>query len=93
MLKKYEVLLIADEVVCAFGRLGAWFGCDLYGIKPDLVSLAKALSSAYLPIGAILISEEIANEVTEGRGKGRGGEGREGGGREGGVGWRCGMGG
>ncbi|XP_041995211.1 gamma aminobutyrate transaminase 3, chloroplastic isoform X2 [Salvia splendens] len=56
VLKKYDILLIADEVICAFGRLGTMFGCDKYGIKPDLVSIAKALSSAYLPIGAILVS-------------------------------------
>eukprot|EP00271_Cylindrocystis_brebissonii_P008734 TRINITY_DN23217_c0_g1_i1.p1 TRINITY_DN23217_c0_g1~~TRINITY_DN23217_c0_g1_i1.p1 ORF type:complete len:480 (+),score=116.24 TRINITY_DN23217_c0_g1_i1:189-1628(+) len=63
VLKKHDVLLIADEVVCGFGRLGYWFGSDKYGIKPDLVTLAKALSSAYMPIGALMISEEIANKV------------------------------
>lgn len=62
VVKKYDILFIADEVICAFGRLGTWFGCDKYGIKPDLVSLAKALSSAYMPIGAILISPEV-NDV------------------------------
>eukprot|EP00897_Mesotaenium_endlicherianum_P009213 jgi/Mesen1/831/ME000111S10973 len=62
VLKRHDVLLIADEVVCAFGRLGAWFGSDYYGIKPDLVSIAKALSSAYAPIGAILISRRVAEE-------------------------------
>lgn len=63
VLKKHDVLLIADEVVCGFGRLGAWFGSDCYGIKPDLVTLAKALSSAYLPVAAIMISQTIADEV------------------------------
>lgn len=41
VVKKYDILFIADEVICAFGRLGTMFGCDKYGIKPDLVSLAK----------------------------------------------------
>ncbi|KAI6673394.1 hypothetical protein NL676_001300 [Syzygium grande] len=52
VVKKYDILFIADEVICGFGRLGTTFGCDKYNIKPDLVSVAKALSSAYLPIGA-----------------------------------------
>lgn len=63
ILKKYDILLIADEVICAFGRLGTMFGCDKYGIKPDLVSMAKALSSAYMPIGAVLVSPEISDVI------------------------------
>ncbi|CAM8940781.1 unnamed protein product [Rhodiola kirilowii] len=63
ILKKYDILLIADEVICAFGRLGTMFGCDKYGIKPDLVSMAKALSSAYQPIGAVLVSPEISDVI------------------------------
>nr|AFK39370.1 unknown [Lotus japonicus] len=63
VLKKYDILLIADEVICAFGRLGTMFGCDKYNIKPDLVSLAKALSSAYLPIGAVLVSPEVSEVI------------------------------
>lgn len=63
ILRKHDILLIADEVVCGFGRLGSWFGSDRYGIKPDLVTLAKALSSAYMPIGAVMISERIAKEI------------------------------
>ncbi|KAK4492844.1 hypothetical protein RD792_000169 [Penstemon davidsonii] len=62
VIKKYDILLIADEVICAFGRLGTMFGSDKYGIKPDLVSLAKALSSGYVPIGAVLVSPEV-NDV------------------------------
>ncbi|CAI0440045.1 unnamed protein product [Linum tenue] len=62
VVKKYDILFIADEVICAFGRLGTMFGCDKYNIKPDLVTLAKALSSAYMPIGAVLVSPQI-NEV------------------------------
>ncbi|KAL8478148.1 hypothetical protein ACS0TY_030150 [Phlomoides rotata] len=63
VVKKYDILFIADEVICAFGRLGTMFGCDKYGIKPDLVSLAKALSSAYMPIGAVLVSPEIYDVI------------------------------
>ncbi|XP_045825362.1 gamma aminobutyrate transaminase 3, chloroplastic-like [Trifolium pratense] len=63
VVKKYDILFIADEVICAFGRLGAMFGCDKYNIKPDLVSLAKALSSAYMPIGAVLVSPEISEVI------------------------------
>ncbi|XP_073286257.1 gamma aminobutyrate transaminase 1, mitochondrial isoform X1 [Primulina huaijiensis] len=63
VVKKYDILFIADEVICAFGRLGTMFGSDKYGIKPDLVTLAKALSSAYVPIGAILMSPEIYDVI------------------------------
>ncbi|CAL5212459.1 unnamed protein product [Lathyrus oleraceus] len=63
VVKKYDILFIADEVICAFGRLGTMFGCDKYNIKPDLVSLAKALSSAYMPIGAVLVSPEITEVI------------------------------
>lgn len=63
VVKKYDILFIADEVICGFGRLGTMFGCDKYGIKPDLVSVAKALSSAYMPIGAVLVSPEIYDVI------------------------------
>ncbi|KAH1081780.1 hypothetical protein J1N35_021541 [Gossypium stocksii] len=63
VVKKYDILFIADEVICAFGRLGTMFGCDKYNIKPDLVSLAKALSSAYMPIGAVMVSPEISEVI------------------------------
>ncbi|XP_015880911.1 gamma aminobutyrate transaminase 3, chloroplastic-like [Ziziphus jujuba] len=63
ILKKYDILFIADEVICAFGRLGTMYGCDKYNIKPDLVSMAKALSSGYLPIGAVLVSPEITEVI------------------------------
>lgn len=59
VLKKYDILLVADEVICGFGRTGNWWGCDTYGIKPDIITSAKALSSAYIPISAVLVNEEI----------------------------------
>ncbi|CAK9256556.1 unnamed protein product [Sphagnum jensenii] len=63
ILKKYDILLIADEVICGFGRLGTMFGCEKYNIKPDLVTIAKALSSGYEPIAAVLIGQHIVDAV------------------------------
>ncbi|HEX6011952.1 MAG TPA: aminotransferase [Geminicoccaceae bacterium] len=57
ILKRHDVLFVADEVICGFGRTGSWWGCDTYGIRPDLVTCAKQLSSAYLPIAALLMSD------------------------------------
>ena len=57
--RKYGVLLVSDEVICGFGRLGEWFGFQHYGIRPDVVSMAKGLSSGYLPISATGVSREI----------------------------------
>jgi len=59
VLKKYDVLMIADEVICGFGRTGNMWGSQTFGIKPDILTCAKALSSAYLPISAVMITEEI----------------------------------
>lgn len=61
--RKYGILLICDEVICGFGRLGAWFGFQHYGIKPDLISMAKGLSSGYLPISAVGVSAEIVETL------------------------------
>ena len=59
VLRKYDVLLIADEVICAFGRTGEMWGSTTYGLDPDMITCAKALSSGYLPIGAVMLSEAI----------------------------------
>jgi 4-aminobutyrate--pyruvate transaminase len=59
VLKKYDVLLIADEVITGFGRTGNLFGCETFGIKPDIMTLAKQLSSAYMPISAVLVTDKI----------------------------------
>ena len=59
VLKRYDVLMLADEVICGFGRTGNMFGCETFDIKPDAVTVAKSLSSAYLPISAVLISDNI----------------------------------
>jgi putrescine aminotransferase len=65
--RKYGVLLACDEVICGFGRLGAWFGFQHYGVKPDLVSMAKGLSSGYLPVSAVGVADHIV-EVLRGVG-------------------------
>jgi adenosylmethionine-8-amino-7-oxononanoate aminotransferase len=56
---RYEILLCADEVICAFGRLGAWFGSERYDIRPDLITSAKGLSSAHAAIGAVIATEKV----------------------------------
>ncbi|XVF31756.1 hypothetical protein REPUB_Repub17cG0019600 [Reevesia pubescens] len=63
VVKKYDILFIADEVICAFGRLGTMFGCDKYNIKHNLLSVAKALSSAYMPIGAVMVNPEVSDVI------------------------------
>ena len=65
VLKKYDVLFVADEVICGFGRTGNMFGTETFGLKPDIMTMAKALSSAYLPISAVLISEPIFQAISE----------------------------
>jgi len=65
VLRKYEVLFIDDEVICGFGRTGQPFGAQTYGITPDTMSLAKAVSSAYLPISAVLIPEFMYQPIFE----------------------------
>lgn len=59
VLRQYDILLIADEVVCGFGRTGADFGSMLYGIEPDLVTVAKGLTSGYAPLSAAIIGEKV----------------------------------
>jgi 4-aminobutyrate--pyruvate transaminase len=65
VLKKYDVMLIVDEVICAFGRTGNMWGSITYDIKPDMITCAKALSSGYLPIGAVMVSEEIYHSLVQ----------------------------
>ncbi|WP_429924814.1 aspartate aminotransferase family protein [Agrobacterium vitis] len=63
----YDVLLVSDEVICGFGRLGSWFGYQHFDFEPDLAPIAKGLSSGYLPVGGVLVSDRVAevliNEV------------------------------
>ena len=63
---RYGILLCADEVICAFGRLGHWFGSDRYDIRPDIVTCAKGLSSAYASIGAVVARDAVMEPFLEG---------------------------
>ena len=69
VLRKYEVLLVADEVICGFCRTGEMFGSTTYGLRPDILTCAKALSSGYVPISAVLISEQVHAAVAANSGK------------------------
>lgn len=69
VLKKYDVLLVADEVVTGFGRLGTMFGSDHYGMKPDLITIAKGLTSAYAPLSGTIVAEEMWNVLVQGSDK------------------------
>ena len=62
---QYGILLVADEVICGFGRTGHWFGSDLYGIRPDLMTIAKGLSSGYLPIGGVMVGDRVADVLID----------------------------
>ena len=59
ILGDHDVLLIADEVICGFGRLGTWFGIERYGVEPDLITCAKGISSGYIPLGATIVSRSV----------------------------------
>lgn len=69
VLRKYDVLMIADEVICGFGRTGQMFGCTTFGIQPDILTCAKALSSAYMPISAVLVNEKLHSAIAAHSGK------------------------
>ncbi len=65
VLAKYDVLMIADEVICGFHRTGQLFGCNTYNIKPDIMVVAKQLSSAYLPISAVIMNEKVYGPIRD----------------------------
>ncbi len=69
ILKKYDILFIADEVICGFGRTGNMWGSETYDLQPDMISCAKALSAAYQPISALMISEKIYQSMLDQSGK------------------------
>ncbi len=69
VLTKYDILLIADEVVTAFGRLGSMFGSDHYGMKPDIITIAKGLTSAYAPLSGSIVSDKVWKVLEEGTDK------------------------
>ena len=63
---EYDILLISDEVICAWGRLGEWFGAQRYDYQPDIITTAKGLTSAYAPMGAVIVSDRIAEPFMKG---------------------------
>ncbi|GGB53533.1 aspartate aminotransferase family protein [Roseibium aquae] len=65
VLRKYDILFVADEVICGFGRTGEMFGTTKYGLQPDMITLSKALSSSYLPISALLINDKVYQPIAD----------------------------
>jgi putrescine aminotransferase len=65
IIDKYGILFVSDEVICGFGRTGQWFGCEHYGTRPDLMTMAKALSSGYLPIGGLMVGDRVAQVLID----------------------------
>ncbi|MFB2582917.1 aspartate aminotransferase family protein [Herbiconiux sp. P15] len=64
---QYDVLLVSDEVICAFGRIGNYFACDTYGFAPDMITCAKAMTSGYSPIGATIVNERVYEPFKHGQ--------------------------
>jgi adenosylmethionine-8-amino-7-oxononanoate aminotransferase len=62
---RHEVLLIVDEVITGFGRTGTWFSCDHEGVSPDLITFAKGISSGYVPLGGVIVSDELWDELRD----------------------------
>jgi putrescine aminotransferase len=62
---RYGILLVSDEVICGFGRTGRWFGCEYFGTRPDLMTMAKAISSGYLPLGGVMVGERVASRLID----------------------------
>jgi 4-aminobutyrate--pyruvate transaminase len=69
VLAKYDILLIADEVICGFGRTGQMFGCDTFGIKPDIMTMSKQITSSYFPFSAFMMTEEVYAPIADESGR------------------------
>ncbi|MFN3579820.1 MAG: aspartate aminotransferase family protein [Pseudomonas sp.] len=65
ILDKYDILLVIDEVICGFGRTGEWFGSQYYDLKPDLMPIAKGMTSGYLPMGGVIVGERVARSLID----------------------------
>ncbi len=65
ILAKYDILLVVDEVICGFGRTGEWFGSQYFDLKPDLMPIAKGMTSGYLPMGGVIVGDRVANTLIE----------------------------
>ncbi len=63
--REHDVLLVADEVICGFGRTGRWFACELFDIRPDLMTLAKGITSGYVPLSAVMVGDRVAETLID----------------------------
>ena len=63
--KQYDILLVVDEVICGFGRTGEWFGSDTYNIKPDIITMAKGISSGYIPLSGIMVGDRVTETLVD----------------------------
>jgi putrescine aminotransferase len=63
--REHGILLVTDEVICGFGRLGEWFGADYYDVQPDLMTFAKAVTSGYLPLGGVMVSDRVGDVLID----------------------------
>ena len=63
--KKYDILLVSDEVICGFGRTGNWWGCQTMGFEPDLITFAKGVTSGYIPLGGVMVGARVAKALIE----------------------------
>ncbi len=63
--RKHDVLLVSDEVICGYGRLGTWFGCQHFGIEPDLMTTAKALTNGYMPLSALFVGSRVGKTLVD----------------------------
>ncbi|MBT8077285.1 MAG: aspartate aminotransferase family protein [Gammaproteobacteria bacterium] len=63
--RDHGILMVTDEVICGFGRLGRWFGADYYGVQPDLMTFAKGVTSGYLPLGGVMVSDRVGSVIIE----------------------------
>ncbi len=63
--REYGILLIADEVICGFGRIGRWFGCEHFGFEPDFMTIAKGLTSGYQPLGGVMVADRVADVLID----------------------------
>ena len=61
--RQYDILLVVDEVICGFGRTGNWFGSDTYNIKPDIITMAKGITSGYIPLSGIMIGDRVSDTI------------------------------
>jgi putrescine aminotransferase len=66
ILARYDILFVADEVICGFGRTGEWFGSDFYDLKPHMMTIAKGLTSGYIPMGGLIVRDSVVAVLNEG---------------------------